>query len=352
MLFAFFIKFLYLGLGAYWSHFDLFKDDLFFSFCRNDSFWYELIVKNGYESTPPNGSAQSAYAFFPLYPLLIKPFYYLTGNFTSAAFIFSVFTTIIWVFLQFNYLRNFNFQFKSIFLFTLFYQCFPFHYFFHMYYSEQLFSILLLSCLIFINRNKPFALFLACILLSLCRPTGLIFSFAFIFIFNTEFWDQKGFLKWKNYLRFWPLIGGVVGLAIFQLYSYLHCGDFLANTHAMKAWNRSFCLPWESFMVQPTFEYEFMAYLVLGLQVLTLISVNKSNFRLKIYALITTIFPLTTGSTDSYYRYFAVNFPIFQNLFLIINKYKILFILILMVLMSLNLYAYHYWVTVHGQLSY
>lgn len=346
------IKILYLLLAAYWLKLDWAKDDLLFSFCRNDSFWYDGITRVGYPLTPPEGYNQSSYAFFPLYPLLVRPFYWITQNFSSAAFLLSLFTTFAWLIFQFKYLVEIGFTVSKIFLFTLFYQVFPFHYFFHMYYSEQLFSLILIAALWCLHKNKSGWLFIACILLSLCRPTGIVFAMGLVFYPYTTFWQNRGYKKALNWLKFWPLSGALAGILIFQLYSYYRCGDFLANKHAMLAWNRIFCWPWESFMVQDTLEYKVMALVVITLLLIALIAVIKTPWPFKLYALITLIFPLTTGSTDSYYRYFAVNFPIFSSLFRKIQKHKTALYVILIVCFILNLYTYHYWVTVHGQLAY
>lgn len=275
-----------------------------------------------------------------------------THNFSAAAFVLSLFTTLGWIGLQFKYMLALNLRPQAILLFTIFYQVFPFHYFFHVYYSEQLFCLLLLLVLWGLHQNKKILLFVGCILLALCRPTGIIFSVALVFYPFTSFWQQKEYLQWKKWLNWWPVLGAVLGLVLFNSYSYYQCGDFWANKHAMTAWNRLFCWPWESFMVQDTFEYKVMAGVATGLLLLALIAALKTPLGFKIYILITTIFPLTTGSTDSYYRYFAVNFPVFEQLYRKITKYKILLYGLIGLSFAINLIAYHYWILVHGQLSY
>lgn len=339
-------------LAAWWLHLPFSINDWLFSFCRNDSFWYDGIARVGYPASAPQGYEQSAYAFFPLYPLLVRPFYLLTHNFSSAAFLLGIFTTLGWISLQFRYLRTMDFKPKSIFLFTLFYQAFPFHYFFHVYYSEQLFCLLLLFILWSLHLRNKAMLFAGCFLLALCRPTGIVFSVALFFYPFTPFWQQKEYLHWKKWLNWWPLSGAFLGLLLFNIYSYCQCGDFWANKHAMIAWSRIFCWPWESFMVKETFEYKVMALLTIGLLLLAAIASLKTPIGFKLYALITLVFPLTTGNTDSYYRYFAVNFPIFEQLYHKVCQYKLLLYGIMVLCFAINIATYRYWVLVHGQLAY
>src|SRR5208337_511720 len=59
-----------------------------------DSGWYYLIAKNGY-STQLNVYNQGNYAFFPLYPLLMRLLEYITGNYYIAGMVISNIALII-----------------------------------------------------------------------------------------------------------------------------------------------------------------------------------------------------------------------------------------------------------------
>ncbi|MBM3399682.1 MAG: hypothetical protein FJY15_03845 [Bacteroidetes bacterium] len=84
--------------------------------------------------------------------------------------------TWFWVVILFKWLETTGMGPCKIFIYSIFFQVFPYHFFYHVYYSEVLFSILFLWALILVSVKSHFSLAAAVSLLTLCRPTGIVFS--------------------------------------------------------------------------------------------------------------------------------------------------------------------------------
>src|SRR5690606_13931242 len=118
---------------------------------------------------------QSSWAFFPLYPMLLKGISLLTGlGFKASALVCSlvVVALLAWQFYRLlcdEHTAPEKAFFKTLFLFSL-----PFHYYFFMYYTEALYLLLIILAFRCTGKNRifPASLFLA--LLVLVRPNGII----------------------------------------------------------------------------------------------------------------------------------------------------------------------------------
>ena len=111
VLFFLFLKTAYIILGLFWVG----NSDWLSVFHRNDSSWYALIAESGYPTEAPVPGAESAFAFFPLYPMLIRLLLPVAGSFASAAFMLSLLTGFLWISLSFRLLKHLQWSDREIF---------------------------------------------------------------------------------------------------------------------------------------------------------------------------------------------------------------------------------------------
>lgn len=350
LLFVFGLKLFYLIYAALAADVSFFSQELFTLFRRNDSFWYEIIATEGYPTTPPTGWTQLAFPFFPLYPLLVSGFMYLGFSFTVAAFLLSCILLVVWVKLIFKLYETIGSTETKALYFIVLFHVFPFHYFYHTYYTELLCGVLLLISLIAMLQNRLKTMAVGLFLLSMSRPTGIVFAFS-IFLMH---WINSGlgmkylyFANWKKVLWF---LAAPAGLLAYMIYLHFHCGDALAFSHALKAWGRKSALPWEAFFSQGGWEYQLLSAYSLMLIAMAVFIAVKVPLPWKVFILMGVLFPLLTGNITSYYRYFSAVFLVFVGLESRIKPNQLKFII--PVLFLLNMLTFHYWVVNHGLLAY
>lgn len=325
-----------------WNH-------IFDVLARNDSGWYHQIARDWYPQHPPTAGEQTAFPFFPLYPLLLSFFLKLTGDYISAALILHSILTVIWIVSIFRYFRISGMSDKFIYTFIIFYQCFPWSYFFHAFYSELLFSILIFQALTSIKLRQWKVLFLSVYLLALTRPTGLIMAAGMALLIAENSGWLKLFKDKKAILMLLSLSGAVAGVITWCVYLHFHCGDAFAFSHAQAAWGRRYKWPWEAFYTSGVWDVQLLSTVVLLMLLLSIYLFRKSGTGEKGFIALNLLFPLTTGAVTSYYRFFLVIPQIFEKTVnLLNNNWK----WIAALLMAINLTLFAYWVSYSGWLSF
>lgn len=137
-------------------------------FARFDSGWYAAIAREGYGPPPPQG-AESAHAFFPLYPMLARGIVLLTGLdplWTLAAISWIAFVFALPLFGEECRARLGPERAKGPLPFLLLY---PVAFFFAAAYTESLFFLLLLLAFRLIRVEHSAAAILVGVLLGLTR---------------------------------------------------------------------------------------------------------------------------------------------------------------------------------------
>jgi hypothetical protein len=153
-------------------------------FARHDSGWYYGIARDGYGPPPPPG-AESAHAFFPLYPMLARGLTLFTGLSPLWAL-----TAVSWIAFLFA-LPLFGEECRTRLgperergplPFLLLY---PVAFFFAAAYTESLFLLLLLLAFRLIRTERPLAAILVGLLLGLTRApaaaVGPALALAYVF---------------------------------------------------------------------------------------------------------------------------------------------------------------------------
>ncbi|MFS3135159.1 hypothetical protein ACLRDC_07195 [Gluconacetobacter sacchari] len=218
--------------------------------CQWDCGWYEQIARNGYDMPPrwtSDDYGQASWAFFPLYPLLLRAMIDLTGLGAHAAGLaIGAILFPVLVLLAATYMRDrvgddgANGPFRTVMFLIL-----PTGFWFRLPYTECLYGVLLLGMLMVLARGRTLAAMLLAALLCLTRPTGLV-----CVIVAALFHAFAPGMRAPGAGRPTRLVeGGVVilaggtGLASFIFFLDHLLGDGLAFAHVQAAWGHQPHLP-------------------------------------------------------------------------------------------------------------
>lgn len=281
-----------------------------------DTFWYMDIATNGYSlpGSNPLDQDQANYAFFPLYPLLMKVLGEIfVGQHYLAGVILSNVSLIVACIFLYKLLRlDLNSQkisFNTIkYLFLS-----PTAFIFSGVFTESLYLALIILCFYFAKKKNWLLVGIAGCFLSLTRALGVFIIFPMLYEYFKEV--NFDFKKTKADLFFLLLIP--LGLILFAIYNYHLTGDFLAFTHIQSTWNRNLVNPLKVLrngLYQGLFKSDMRdllesSFAIVSL-ILLLISSKKINFSYWIFWLYSILIPLLTG-LESLPRYILPIFPLY-----------------------------------------
>lgn len=227
------------GLGSISTHFNYWT-----SWAQWDGGHYFDIVSRGYLQI-------SDYAFFPLYPTLVKSADFLLGNIILSGLLVSNLAFLFFLFVLFKYATE-KYNKKIALNILTSYLVFPTTFFAVAFYSESLF--LLLSVLFFymLNRRNFLTAAIVVSLASLTRPVGITLAIALFYSYFT----QIKFNIRKIDKRVLYLLPSLFGFAVYSIYLWSKTNDPLRFLSVQSIWNRSVSDP-----ISTIFSY-FWAYLV------------------------------------------------------------------------------------------
>lgn len=331
------------ALGRGW-HFT--QSKLLDMWARWDSGWYFGIIRDGY--APAADGVQTEFAFFPLYPYLVKllalPFpehiqtterLLILGLLASQALTAGALVLLHKLVVSWGD-RELA---RRVVLYVL---VFPTGFFLFCFYTESAF--LFLSVAAFYAASKR-AWGLACLagaLLSLTRPPGVLITVPLVWMYL----ESIGWKLSRVRLNVLWLLLVPAGLLAFLYYAYTQTGDFLAPIHAQKAWGKSLAAPWTTLL----YPYGGSPYVTRVEQVLTMAFGALSVLCLLklpspaygIYSLLLILPPLTTGTLLSTSRYYVLVFPAFIALGLL-GRRAALDRLFIITLFSIQVLFMIYW---------
>ena len=304
---------------------------------------YINIAKLGYIDN-------SQYAFFPLYPLLIKLVSQITGSYLIAGLFISITSSFFAMHLLFKLVsQDFG---KSIGTKTVVaFLIFPTSFFLLTTYSEGLFLLLVVLTFYFLRQKKLVLATIICALASATRLAGLAIFLALLF----EVQISSGINR-KN----WYVLFGALGFILYCFYLYTKTSDPFYFITAEASWQRFITVPgfsfWETIktLVNNGFlnkDY-FNAFLELTFSIFGL-GMSLRVFRFLpasygIYALISILLPIFSSLLTSIPRFILPIFPIFILLAFSKNQ-NVLFFYQLISIMLLSvfsiLYINGYWVS-------
>lgn len=327
----------------------------------NNNFWENLANWDGghYLGIAQFGYREKyQYAFFPLYPLLIKALNNLTQNYLMSSLLISIISSFLAIHLLFSLIRlDFDKQSlpskdgkkiaEKVVLILL---MFPTSFYFLTAYSEGLFLLLSLATFLFLRKGNLLLAVVAAALASATRVMGVALVLALII----EVWTKRGINKSNWYVLLAP-----GGLIIYCWYLFNQTGDPFYFITAQLHWQRVLTPPplsfWETLrsLVTPGFiTQNFNAFLDLLFTIFGLGLILRA-FRFlpltyAVYGLISVLLPLATSSLSSIPRFLLPIFPIFI-LIAAVKKQYVFFAYQIISLMLLGAFAIlfinGYWVS-------
>lgn len=284
---------------------------------RSDGGWYIGLARNGYDKGPFKLDKPHNWAFFPLYPLLVRAVASALGNYRLVAIALSNLCFFAALILLHKLVLAWGYD-KGVANRAIFYvAAFPTSYFFSLPWTSSLFLLLTVSSFLAAKRDVWWLAGLCAGLASATRYNG-IFLLPALLIF---YWQaQRPFKLRANVLG---LLLAPLGLLCFMVYLYSITGNALAFADAQAAWKVHwgfFLQPLATFIISP---FELSAgwnfrLLNFAAAVLALICgfawLKRREWAWAFYIFISVITPLSMVTLEGNTRYMMVVFPLFVML--------------------------------------
>ncbi len=288
---------------------------------RGDSGWYVGVAKKGYEKIPFNADQAHDWAFFPLYPLLLRLTASLTGGFLLTGMILSNLFLLLALVLLHQTVTVFGYD-EATASRTIFYlaAC-PTSYFFSLPLTESLFLLLTVGSVWAARRCDSWWLAGAFgALASATRYNGLFL----LPVLAVMYWQTHRPFKFRTDILALCLLP--LGLLAFMFYLFRITGNAFAFLEIQKAWGvRSglFLYPLYNYLIyfhEISIMWNFrLLNFMAGVIALAcgFALARRREWALSLYTFISVIIPLSTLTLESLSRYMMVVFPIFIMLALL-----------------------------------
>jgi Gpi18-like mannosyltransferase len=282
-----------------------------------DSLWIINIARAGYEKESFNTSIQHTWAYFPLYPLLLRAVAWLTGDlaltgiFLSSAFFFFALILLYRTVIAFNYD-------PAVADRTVFYlAAFPASYFFSLAQTESLFLLLTVGCFYAAKRERWW-------LAGLCGALASATRFAGVFLLvpmAVMYWQIIRSRKGRIRMDVASLLLVPLGLIAFMIYLKSITGNALAFAEIQVAWGHSpvmFWRPLVGYLLEPLrvsagWDFRLLNFAAAAMALIcSFVLLKRREWAFAFYSLISILVPLSYQvSLQSLARYVMVIFPVF-----------------------------------------
>lgn len=283
-----------------------------------DSLWYANIARDGYERRPFEATEQHNWAFFPLYPLLLRAAALVTGEYALTGMLLSNLFLFFALVLLYRTVRAFGFDDPCAERAVFYTAAFPASYFFSLPVAESLFLLLSVGSFLAARRERWWWAGSLGALATATRFAGMFLLLALPVLYWKKYRREKLWRSEAVALLLVPL-GGVA----FMLYLRDLTGEALAFLKVQAAWGRG-----AGFFMRPLFDYllnplevsvrwdfrllnfaSAMTALTCGAVLL-----KRRRWALAVYTLSCIVAPLSTLALQSISRYFLTIFPAFITL--------------------------------------
>lgn len=279
------------------------------------------------------------YAFFPLFPNLIKLVSIFTfGNYVLAGLLVSNISFFLFLIFFYKLIdKKFGQKIANTAIFT--FLVFPTSYFGAAVYSESVFLFLAVLVLYYLENKKLFYAAIASLFAGATRLIGifLIIPIAWSYLESISFKIKN--LDWKILLL--PL--SISGLFLYSLYLYLKFGDPFYFSTVESVWHRSLVNPITtiySYLAVNPFAKPFNDYLdfavTLGFLAILVTGFKKIPKSWWLYSLLVILLPASTGTLTSMPRYALSAFPVFALVAIYLENKTILKITIWGIFLTLQ----------------
>ena len=220
--------------------------DLLYHF---DAEWYTSIIDHGYMNLPrPDG--QASYAFYPLYPMIVKFIkHFLPETYTAnqIGILVSNFCIYVAAVISVKFSRLLHKEDTGYFFaFLLFFA--PHSMYFSMTYTEAMFMLFTIAFFYVCYQKKFLAAAVFACLAALTRIVGIFLVFSLlIFMYQADYEkvtlkNMIAFIKgiFLNPLRLFEIMICPLGIFGYLYYLYRLVGDVWASAHIEVAWHHSY----------------------------------------------------------------------------------------------------------------
>lgn len=290
---------------------------------RNDAWWYLRIAEEGYPRITDRRElgyvdrelvVQSAWAFFPAYPVLVGGL--------ARAFGISTPMTMFWLSWPLAFAAAlFFFRFSerwqgaraawwSLGVLLL---C-PMGIYMHVYYTEGLFLAALMGAFwaFYAERRGPAAL--CCVVLVLVRPNGLLILLPIaLFILERADISLRTVLSRRRevWRHMYPLIPAVLAFMTYCVYQWVRTGTPFAFSVAQGGWDRHLTWPFLAFFRSGDVATQVESWYSIVLVLLTMPLWKRLPLSFNVLLWVNILLPLCSGSPDSMIRFTLGMFPYF-----------------------------------------
>jgi hypothetical protein len=311
--------------------------------------WYLSISQNGYERRPFDATTEHNWAFFPLFPLLLRVASALTGEYLLTGMALSSILFFCALVLLHKTVIAFGLDSADADRSIFYLAAFPTSYFFSLPLTESLFLFLTVASFYAARRRAWWTASLVGALASGTRATGVLLL------------PTLAVLYWLTYRPDWrrpqmlSLLLIPTGLVAFMAYLYAITGNPFAFKDVLVVWGRStgfFLWPFYHYLANPlrvAVPWSFHLLNVgaggVGL-VCGIVLLRRRMWSLAIYTLASVFVTLSSNLIQSQARYVMVLFPVFMILAIAGRRRRVdeiirAFSLVLLSLMTL-LFAAHF----------
>lgn len=283
-----------------------------------DANWYVGIAENGYEHRAFDADKTHNWAFFPLFPLILRGASYVTRESVLTGVALSHLFFLLALFLMHRTCKLFG-QTESDADRSIFYLAFfPVSYFFSLPLTESLFLMLTVSSFLFAKRERWWSAGVAGALSSATRASGILLLPVLLLMY------------WQARKRFRPFQADALapllvptGLLCYMLYLRSITGNAFAFKDAMSAWGRKvgfFFTPLFDYLWQPSeiashWNFKFLNFgAAVCVLICGLVLLKRREFVLALYTLSSVLLALSTTLLQSQARYAMVVFPAYMVL--------------------------------------
>jgi len=284
------------------------------AFGRWDAHWYLDVASRGYEVRGPLATVQSNVAFFPLYPWTVRALHAVLpghgdGSWYLAALAVSNGALLAALWLLWRLARDLADE-EAATRAVLYVLVFPFGFVLSSAYPEALFLLLSVASITAAMKGRPVLAGVLGLLLALTRPGGVLVAVPLAWIAL----ERGG--------RRFPALAAAAlpgaGLAAHAALLWRVTGDPLALFHAQGAWGRTLTAPWQTLLQPRDFHPRIGPPEALALALVAGLSAwllrRRETRALGIWALVSLVPVLLSGTLLSSIRFAAVIFPAFLAL--------------------------------------
>ena len=207
--------------------------------CQWDCDWFLSIAGSGYDLAPHlvRGLWQANWAFFPLFPLLVRLAATLAGVAPAIAGA-AVATLALWAFAVLGWLYQVRTRpDASPWPWLLLLAAWPYGFYFDAAYSESLYAALTVACLLALQTGRPWLAAAACACVTATRPTGVLLAAWFGL---HRLWRARLARGPAGAARFLaPAALAPLGILGFMAFLWGHVGDPFAFARVQSAWGHT-----------------------------------------------------------------------------------------------------------------